>query len=298
MKKFLKHILKYSLIIFLILNGISILNLYLLRNSSFYKPEFLTHEVKESSFDYIIIGSSIGLTTLNTVVIDSLIHKKGINLSIDDTSISSNYLMLNHFFHQNKKAKICVLAVNYWDLETVSPTINNNDYRFLPFVNEKYVYEYYKNLESGYFKPLTFSHFCPFIGVGYYNTEIIYPSIVSLFKPNFKNRFDDKGNYSYPKGSESKIIKAKTKVVLQWNNPYIYKIKELCDRNNTKLIIFQTPIFNTTVVNNNLNFQFINYCNKLTDINYFYHEIHLNEKGRKKVSGMFAKEFESYFIEN
>lgn len=297
MKKFLQHILKYSLLVFLVLNSISILNLYFLRNSSFYKPEFLTHEVKESSFDYIIIGSSIGLTTLNTVAIDTIIHKKGINLSIDDTSISSNYLMLNHFFLQNKKTKICVLAVNYWDLETSNPTINNNDYRFLPFVNENYVYEYYKNLESGYFKPLTFSHFCPFIGVGYYNTEVFYPSIVSLFKPNFKNRFDDKGNYSYPE-SGGKITKAKTQVILHWKNPYIYKIKELCDLNNTKLIIYQAPIFNTTIINYNQNFQLINDCNKLTDVNYFYDEIHLNEMGRKEVSGIFAKEFKPYFIQN
>jgi hypothetical protein len=155
MKKFLLNIFINALVAFILLNAIAWSSLYFLRNSSFYKPEFLTHEVKETNFDYIIIGSSIGLTTLNTVLIDSITNKKGLNLSIDDTAISSNFLMLQHFFEQGKQAKYCVLAVSYWDLSIKNPVLNDNDYRFLPFFNENYVYDYYQNLETGYFKPLT-----------------------------------------------------------------------------------------------------------------------------------------------
>lgn len=294
MKKFLLHILKYGLIVFIIINAIAWLNLYFLRNSSFYKPGFLTHEVKQTQFDYVVIGSSIGLTTLNTQLIDSLTHKKGINLSIDDTAISSNYLMLQHFFKQGKKANYCILALSYWDLSVEKPVLNDNDYRFLPFVSNDYVSEYYQNCEEGFFKPLALSKYFPAIGVGYYNTEVFYPSLMALIQPNKKNRFDENGNYFYPETAEVPNQKM-TSVTLNWKNPYIKKISDLCKENNTRLIIYQAPIYKTIIVNKNTEYHFINHASALTDKAYFYDNIHVNYIGRKAASALFAQQFQSYF---
>jgi hypothetical protein len=287
MKKFLLKIAQYGFIALLLFNAIAWCNLYFLRNSSFYKPQFLYHEVKETNFDYIVIGSSIGLTGLNTIQMDSLIGTKGINLCIDDTGISSNYLMLQHFYNQKKQAKYCVLAMNHWDLATKKPELSTNDYRFLPFVSEDFVYDYYSKLESGYFKPLAFSKYLPMIGVAYYNSEIFYPSLVAKMKPNKRNRFDEKGNYSYPVNAGLKEIPFKT-TTLKWNNPYVDKIKELCDAHNTELIIYQAPIYKTKVVNSNTAFTFVNHSDLLNNKNDFYNAIHVNKFGRKKVSAEFA----------
>lgn len=297
MKKFLLHIFKYGLIVFILLNAISWCSLYFLRNSSFYKPQFLTHEVKKSNFDYIVIGSSIGLTTLNTALIDSLTLKNGINLSIDDTALSSNYLMLQHFFNQRKKTKFCVLSISNWDLANKNPILNDNDYRFLPFVSNDYVFNYYKNLEQGFFKPLTLSHYFPLIGVSYYNTEIFYPSIISAINPNKRNRFDKNGNYSYP---EMGTIKPKkwSSTTLIWNNPFVEKIKKLCDANATTLLIYQAPIFNTKIINTNKKYNFINNANVIRNDSYFFDEIHLNKNGRREASIIFAKEFKKIILKN
>jgi hypothetical protein len=295
MKKFIIALFKYGLLFFILVNAIAWCNLYFLRNSSFYKPGFLTYKVKEKNLDYIVIGSSIGLTTLNTMLIDSITNKKGLNLSIDDTAISSNYLMLQHFFKQGKKAEYCILVISSWDLALNEPSLNDNDYRFLPYVAEEYVYNYYKNLEKGFFKPLTISHFFPAIGVCYYNTEIFYPSIIAAIKPNKRNRFDENGNYFYP---EMGTVKPKkwASVKLDWRNPYLEKIAQLCKAQNTELIIYQAPILNTKIINNTTLYNFINHANVITKKEYFFDEIHLNQDGRKETSTIFAKElFANYF---
>ena len=296
MKKFVRHAILYGLLVFILLNAIACCNLYFLRNSSFYKPSFLTNEVAESDFDYIVIGSSIGLTTLNTTLIDSITNKKGLNLSIDDTSIASNYLMLKHFYENEKKAKYCVLAISHWDLAIEKPALNDNDYRFLPYFYEDYVFQYYKTLEPDFFKPLALSHYFPAVGVCYYNTEIFYPSILAAFKPSKRNRFDEKGNYFYPELGKIQPKEWKT-IMLSWKNPYVEKIKKLCDENNTELIVYQAPIFNTKIINSNAKINFINHANAVTKDDYFFDEIHLNQYGRKEASTIFAKELMKNYVD-
>lgn len=295
MKKFLKHITLYGLLVFILLNTIAWCSLYFLRNSSFYKPSFLTHEVIENDFDYIVIGSSIGLTTLNTILIDSLTDKRGLNLSIDDTSIASNYLMLHHFYENGKKTKYCILAISHWDLAVEKPTLNDNDYRFLPYFYEDYVYNYYKALEPDFFKPLALSHYFPAIGVCYYNTEIFYPSIVAAIQPNKRNRFDENGNYFYPELGKIQRKKWST-IELSWKNPYVEKMQKLCKENNTALIFYQAPIFNTKIINSNREINFINHADVIEKEDYFFDEIHVNQYGRAEASTIFAKELMKNYV--
>lgn len=295
MKKFLLKISIYGFVSFVAFNTLSWGCLWFLRNSSFYKPEFLTHEIKETNFDYIIIGSSIGLTTLNTVQIDASLKINGLNLSIDDTSLNSNYLMLEHFYHQNKKTKYCVLAVSYWDMANENPPLNNNDYRFLPYISEDYVVDYYNKYETDCFKPLTLSRYFPFIGVAYYNTEIFYTSIVAAISPEKRNRFDSRGNYSYP---EIGNIKSKSKEIIhtQWKNPSLNEISQLCKNNNTQLIIYQAPALAASIKNNNNTFSIINHSDLIVKGDCFFDDIHLSGKGRKVATEYFIRDFEQLLI--
>ena len=110
MKAFLKCIGVIILMAFIATWVMSYGSLYVLRRSSFYKPSFLVNGLDENKLDYIVIGASTGLTTLNTVQIDSITGLTGINLSMDDTGIASHYLMLEHFLNEGKTTEICVLA--------------------------------------------------------------------------------------------------------------------------------------------------------------------------------------------
>lgn len=285
MRLFIKKLCIYGIVFFLFFNCIALFSLFVLGRSSFYKPQFVKNTIKENSFDYVVLGSSTGLTTLDTKLIDSITNKSGLNISMDDSALNSQYLMLQYFYKLNKKTKKLVLAVTPWDLKNANPKLNNNDYRFLTFVNDDFVYDYYKNFEKGFFKPLTFSKFCPIIGVSYYNTEIFFPSIIALVKPKFRNKFDDKGNFSYPKtGKPLKLNKDTYELIIK--NPYYFKIKKFCNDNNIELITYISPIFKTKVFTKEIDI--INHSNIIDDEKLFYDDIHVNKNGRKLCSELFS----------
>ena len=105
MKLFLSKIFVYFIGIFFLLNLISFLILENLSNSEFYKPQFIKNYNERSEFDYVVLGSSLGLTTLNTKEIDKYFNYSGLNISMDDSYLNSHYLMLQHFYESNKKTK-------------------------------------------------------------------------------------------------------------------------------------------------------------------------------------------------
>lgn len=286
MKQFLLKIAGYGLVAFALLNGIAFLCLLMLGRSSFYKPQFIKNGVVENNFDYVVLGSSTGLTTLDTKLIDSVTRKKGLNISMDDSQLSSHYLMLLHFYALHKKTKCLVLAVTPWDMAETHPVLNDNDYRFLPDIDENNVYEYYKKMEQAKFKVLSLSKYFPICGVCYYNTELFYPSILAALQPKKRNRFDDKGNYSYPTlgGPTQAVYKTMS---LETKNPFYKSIEAFCKANDIRLVLYQSPMYKTAVestIENN----FVNHSGLLKDSTLFYDNIHVNSMGRKICSEKFA----------
>ncbi|WP_114492696.1 hypothetical protein [Candidatus Ulvibacter alkanivorans] len=283
MARFFTYCLYTLGVAFILLNVIALGSLASLRNSSFYKPSFLSNSVKESTFDYVIIGSSTGLTTLNTVLIDSITKQEGINLSMDDTSMNSHYLMLQHFLAENKSAKRCILSFNYGDMENAQPSLSGNDYRFLPFVRRPYVHEYYVTLEGTGLGLLSTSKYLPFLGVGYYNAELFFPSIVTLNSPKKRNRFDAKGNYVYPDSrfpSESK----KRTIRAEMNNPYLKMIKAICDENDIELLLYHPPMYQMQVSYKDTTYNLVNHSDLLAHRSLFYDDAHVNKSGRLHAS--------------
>lgn len=285
---------------FILLLGIGITmlvsagSLWLLRQSSFYKPSFLVHDIPEKNFDYIVLGASTGLTTLNTTVIDSVIQTKGINLSMDDTALSSQYLMLEHFLAQGKKAKFCVLAPSAASFDANDPDISDNDYRFLPYINEAYVFQYFKQYTSTRAKLISNSKWLPMLGVSYFNVEVFYPSLFTIIQPEKRNRFDAKGNYTYPiKNNKDAAISEFKAFPVSFSNHYVAKIKALCMANNIELICYFSPIKGKKVITETTSFPIINHSDVLKNEAYFYDEIHVNTKGRQMASTHFANVFQT-----
>lgn len=282
--------------ILLVFTGVSLLisfaSLWALRQGNFYKPSFLEHYDETSAFDYIILGSSTGLTTLNTQVIDSVRSIHGLNLSIDDTSMSSHYLMLQHFIATGKMTKICVLSASISDYDQLQNTLSGNDYRFLPYISRDYVRDYYDAFSGSSARILSFSHWVPMLGVGYYNAELFYPSLVSFWNPDKRNRFDAYGNYSYPEISKlSEIISSRHPKAIQFRNAYFKRIQALCAENNIELVVYIPPHQQLKVDTALTKFQVINHSDVLDDTRYFYDAVHVNRLGRQVVSLRFARAF-------
>lgn len=293
---FLKKIGILVIGLFIIANLLSYVSLWSLRQSSFYKPSFLVNGVTETNFDYVVLGASTGLTTLNTQLIDSISGKKGINLAIDDTSISSQYLMLQHFLALDKTTKVCVLAPGIPSYNEQVQHISANDYRFLPFVNRSYVLDYFQSFSTTDAHILSKSSYVPMLGVSYYNAEVFYPSLLSLFQSNRRNRFDSNGNYTYPvQNIKSQTIKNRKTINLKFQNLALKKIKALCDKKGIKLVCYISPLKNRIFENANLDYNVINHSAKLMNTKYFYDDVHVNSLGRKVISNQFSKDIITYF---
>lgn len=293
----MKHFLKYTALLMLafiiIATLISMGSFYVLRKSSFYKPAFLVNDVPQKKFDYIVLGSSVGLTTLNTKLIDSLIGSKGLNLSMDDTGLSSQYLMLQHFIAEGKTTKYCILAPGLAALENKDVNYGDNDYRFLMYGNRDYIHDYYKNASSNSeaARMAYVTKWLPFVGISYYNTELFFPSLNALLVPSKRNRFDDKGNYSYPKTDKKFKIKPLRMEKMNFDHPYLKKIESLCRENDIQLVYYFAPMRVSKILYSGENFPVINDSGSLEDDTFFYDDIHLNYLGREKISLKFARHF-------
>ena len=295
MTAFLKRFGIILIAIILIANVLSFISLWGLKQGSFYKPSFLANEVQQDDFDYIILGASTGLTSINTQVVDAISKTSGINLSIDDTNLPSQYLMLQHFLAQGKTTKICVLAPSVDGYNAVNEKLSDNDYRFLPYVSEPYVLDYYQQFSQTDAKLLALSKWQPMLGVAYFNAELFYPSLVSILSPQRHNRFDHYGNYTYPyKNTESSEILESKMMPLELNNEILERIRMLCDANDIKLVCYISPLKLKTVVMGQTDYEVINHSDVLDDASYFYDAIHVNSKGRTFVSEQFAKDIMTY----
>lgn len=292
MKAFLKRVGFILVLVVGLSTLISAGNLWALRCSSFYKPSFLVNDIKEKNFDYIILGASTGLTTLNTTIIDSIAHINGLNLSMDDTTLSTHYLMLQHFLAEGKTTSYCILAPSNTSYDLKLDRLSDNAYRFLPYVQRDYVYEHYGQFDSPPAHVLKQSKWLPMQGVSYYNTELFYPSLVSLFNPKKRNRFDAKGNYTYPaKTIDDTRIVSRDTFDVDFSNPYMKAIKALCDRHGIQLICYLSPMERRSVNVVNMDYKSINHSANLTNTRYFFDGIHVNTLGREASSIAFANQF-------
>jgi len=294
MRVFLKHI-GFILLVFI---GLSLLisyaSLWALRQGSFYKPSFLEQQVELEALDYVVLGSSTGLTTLNTQVLDSVLGTQGLNLSMDDTALSSQYVMLQHFIASGKQVETCILSASILDYDVEYPVLSGNDYRFAPFGYRDYVQDYYSSFSERSAEVLSISNWFPMLSVGYYNTELFYPSLLSLLNSKKRNRFDAFGNYSYPEISKpSAPIIRRRALKVEFKNPYIKRIHDLCKAQNIKLIVYLPPHKQLNVHPVKTTFSIINHSTIIDDLRYFYDNVHVNKSGRQVVSLMFARDLEN-----
>ncbi|RFN60055.1 hypothetical protein [Marixanthomonas ophiurae] len=293
MKTFFKHIAVLVLAFLALANVVSMVSLWSLRNGSFYKPSFLANQVPETQFDYIVLGASTGLTTLNTTMIDSIANIKGINLAMDDTGLGAQYLMLQHFLAEGKQTTYCVLAPGVLSYDNMEEAVSDNDYRFLMYINRPYVNNHFSEIKKRdqRVKMLQATKWFPMSGVSYFNAELFWPSLVSILKPNRHNRFDAFGNYTYPKKNRKFSDSEKKERTIRFVNPYLKKIKSLCKANNIQLIYYLSPLRNTAVRFSEKEVPVIDHTGLIQDDTFFYDDIHVNTPGREITSRAFAEAF-------
>ena len=288
MKNFIIQVFKYGLFVLILSNAISFLANYFLRNSFFYKSTSIVNQFKKGEeFDYVVAGSSRGLTTIDTELLDENLATKGYNLSMDDTGLPSHLLMIQHFFESGFSAKRCILVLDEFHFERSPDGISGNDYRMAPFASRQYVKEYFFNREEGVIKPLALAGYFPALAFSYYNSELITASIIAGFRPTYRHRFDEFGNYSYPNFSlpESEKANKTTSVTKSVNNPLLVFLQDYLKKRNCELLIYIAPYqYKDLDIKNPLHFSIIDDSRLLTDKTLFFDPIHVTERGKKQAT--------------
>lgn len=279
MQKFLIKIGVYGVLSFVLLNAIAFGALFFLGKSQLYKPQFLKNGVATTQLDYIVLGSSTGLTTLDTKTIDSVMQWNGLNLSMDDSSLNSHVLMLEYFLSLGKKTDKVILCVTPWDLQNPTNTLNDNDYRFLTEINNPVIYQHYQTYDTNGLAVLKYSKYLPLLGMSYYNNELFFPALFTAVQPNKRNRFDEKGNYTYPNSQNAVTPKEPSTIQVAIKNPAFQRIKDLCEAHQIELLIYQSPLYRQTVQFPNGKVTVINHSAILPE-DLFYDPIHVTSVGR------------------
>ncbi|MFK8059957.1 MAG: hypothetical protein AB8B78_07695 [Polaribacter sp.] len=294
MKKFIKKVVFYIISILIIGNVIAFTANYFFKKSQFYKSSFLINALNtKDTLDYFVVGSSRGLTTLNTKQIDKKLNLKGVNLSMDDTDLKTHFLMIKHFFNSGYKTNFIILTLDESSFFSTPLNLGNNDYRFSPFINRKYVKNHFTAYENSKLNVLSNSDINPFFSYSYYNFELLLPAVLSAFKPNYRNKFDDKGNYSYPNSGVRFLYEENTLQKIKIKNPLIEEIKQYLDKNNCDFIMYISPLYNKKYsFQSSLNYKIINHTSILNDdLNYFYDYTHVNFEGRTVSTNFFTDDF-------
>lgn len=292
MKKFVLKSIFYVLVVLLLANGVALLASYTLKNGQFFKPSFLVNAFEpETKFNVAVFGTSRSLASLDTKYISDQFEGVSANFSMDYTALPTTKLMVEHFFAQGFHAEYVIISIDLPDMESSKTVVSENDYRFFPFRSEPYLKAYYKKYDEGLVKPLASSAFFPFLAIGYYNMELLGPSLISAFRPTYRYQFDELGNYQYPDhlGMSEKPEPRYFKTALE--NPILKDIAELTLQNSSKLVIYIAPYLRDDIeILDSCPYAVINHSRIFNEPRYFSDYIHLVNSGKKLATEAFIED--------
>jgi hypothetical protein len=293
MKKFVLKSILYLSFAFLIANGLAYIGLGILRNSDFFKTTYLVHHFEErQAFDMAVFGSSRSLAAMDTKVIGETTGGLAVNFSMDYTALPSSLLMLEHFYAQGYQSDWVVISLDLPDFEESKSDISENDHRFLPYISNNYIRDYFLNYEEGMIKPIAISKYFPVVGFAYYNMELLAPAAQALINPNYKYRFDELGNYQYPDYLAQQEMPEPRFFETNFPNPVLKEILELTERHGSKLLIYVAPYLrDDIVVDASVDYQVINHSRLINEPKYFSDYIHVVNSGKKIATEAFIEDF-------
>lgn len=300
MRRFFRKLLTLSVIVFALFWLMDVVFTYVFQNGYYTKIQWL-YKVKNEQFDYAVNGNSRAFTTIHIPSVEKATGHKGINISVDGSSIPDQYLMLKLFLLNNNKIARLYLQVDPFS----SNTEHIFDFaipKFMPYLKEPIVFDHFKQFGYEWYA----YRYIPFYRYAKYNTlwgphEVLIDQFRIL-----PQDFDKYGDFFYPSVAY-KGPKKLRKLEFDLNGKYTFlnKIIEFCKQNEVELILFTAPIADIIIDNDyranaeafkNLmkekGVSYYNYGDLYgNDPTYFYNEIHLSRKGAedftKKITSIF-----------
>ncbi|WP_296699499.1 hypothetical protein [Algoriphagus sp.] len=292
MKKFVLKSILYLAIALFIANVLAYMGLRILGKSDFFKTTYLVHHFPEGqSFDLAVFGSSRSLAAIDTKIIGETTGGLAVNFSMDYTALPSSLLMLEHFYAQGYTSEWVVISLDLPDFEESKTVISENDHRFLPYISNNYIREYFVEYEEAMLKPIAISKYVPVVGFAYYNMELLAPAVQALLRPSYKYRFDELGNYQYPDYLAQQEMPEARYFKTRLSNPILKEIAELTNKNGSKLIVYIAPYLRDDIsVESPLDFLVINHSRLINEPKYFSDYIHVVNSGKVLATEAFIED--------
>ncbi|MHA4895124.1 hypothetical protein ACXZ1K_10245 [Pedobacter sp. PWIIR3] len=288
MKKFFKHLTVLFLICLLVFWLLDLGFTYVFQRGYYTKIQWL-YGMKDKEYDFVVHGSSRAFTTLDIPMIEQATGKKGINISVDGSSIPDQFLMLKLFLANHNKVKKVYLQVDPFSSDT-EDIFDFAIPKFLPYIKEDIVFDHFKQFGYEWYA----YRYIPFYRYAKYNTLWgIHEVLIDKFRI-LPQDFDAAGDFFYPdvkyKGPDSLRhmtfnIKGKYK--------FLNQIIDLCKQQQVELILFTAPVADIIIdadyKKNAIDFAALMKTKGVTYYNYgdlygndprfFYNQIHITKDG-------------------
>lgn len=242
MKKILLNILYLFLILFGLFWALDLLFTTVYQKGNYTKIQWL-YKMKHQEFDFALNGSSRAYTTVNIESIEQETKLNGINISVDGSTITDQYLMLKIFLENNNTLKKLYLQVDPWstNMEQISHFAIP---KFFPYLKEETVFEHFKQFGAKWYA----YRYIPFFRYAEYNTIWGGHQLLNDMFHLFPQDFDEDGCYFY---TETEYRGTKELQDLRYEIDGKYKflnqIITLCDNYDIELILFTAPVANIRI---------------------------------------------------
>ncbi|RXK81812.1 hypothetical protein [Filimonas effusa] len=261
---------------------------YVFKKGYYTKIQWLA-TVKDQHFNYAMHGSSRAFTTIDVPMIDSARKIKGINISVDGSSIPDQYIMLKLFLKNGNTIDKLFLQIDPFS----SNTEDIFDFaipKFLPYLKDSAIFNHFKQFGPEWYA----FRYIPFYRYAKYNTlwgahEVLIDQFHLL-----PTDFDQYGDYFYPEVNYKGPEKLRD-LTFDLNGKYKFlnQIISLCDEHKIKLILFTAPVAdiiidsaykkNIAAFTSMMKAKGVDYYNYGDlyghDPKFFYNEIHITRKG-------------------
>lgn len=301
MKKFFKHLLVLSLLSLGIFWLLDLGFTYVFKKGYYTKIQWLYNK-QAQEYDFAINGSSRAFTTLDLSKIEERTGKKGINISVDGSSIPDQFLMLKIFLHNKNTIKKLYLQIDPFSSNT-EEIFDFAIPKFFPYLKEDIVFDHFK--QFGY--EWSAYRYIPFYRYAKYNTLWgPHEVLIDQFKI-LPQDFDQYGDFFYPNIDYKGPVKLRH-LTFDLNGKYRFlnEIISLCRQQRIELVLFTAPVADIIIDadyhRNTIKFMemmkskgvaYYNYGNLYgNDPENFYNEIHLNKRGAENFTDYLLPIFE------
>jgi hypothetical protein len=272
-----------------------------------YKTQWIMQK-KQQQYDYVVLGASHAYVGFDVGVADSMLQKKGINISLDGSLIGTQSVLADLFFNRNQnKTPTLFFCIDNPSAINTEVLADIADGRMMPYMKYHEVFNFYKPYGVKWY----FDRYVPMWKYAEYNyywgPHIFANTWANYMKPDFDTVSGSRYDYgNYYDNSDTMTVSLDFQLKeAESGYKYFKKIIQVCRQNNITPVLFTLPLgradtsaeakqhladFNAYCKKEGLDFYYLgDYLNY--EFKYFGTKGHLNKKGAELATQKFISEY-------